>query len=374
MPADRAAVLLLLVAMSGMDAAVAAPHLPAPPPNPVTQAVDGAVGSTVVPAVDLVYRLAGQNITREDVRIFVDLNFTQATMNVAGLLVGSALVNVQADIHARMEMRVLSAERIRKLVVGAGGDNVTGENATFLEKLYLPAEAFRASLTAEAAAAFQSAEETALGSYLAEAVPEMQVLELRVGWENVLPTDALTDLSLTEPPIVAKLDLVAQYLRVESVPSLLDAYFHGGSGEDMGKQAYVDRLKRQGGDPPATRDFFAAAAYTQLLNLSMQPGWSLDMDVRIPRGYAFTYVAGAAQPTGDRSLRLHVDGMHTDRPEPHVLLASITQPRAVALALFAALWAVALLAALPVRFAYGRWRIPRFRTKDPAIRREAAKP
>ena len=109
------------------------------------------------------------------------------------------------------------------------------------------------------------------------------------------------------------------------------------------------------------RDFFAAAAYTQLLNLSMQPGWSLDITLALPQGYSFTYFNDQVERVSDRKASLHVDASSSDEEVGKVFLAAITHRRLVALVLFGALWVVGLLAAFPVRFVYGRQRVLRLK-------------
>lgn len=343
--------------------AAQAPDQPLPHPDlgPVARAVDGLAGQEVVPALANVYSLLGQNLTREDLRISADINFTKAEMGVMGLLVGAGKAEVQADVHARFELHVISSERVRRMLEGAAGYNLTASNSTFLQGTYLPAEVFRLSLSAEALAAFQKAEEAALSDYLAGALPELQVLGLQLRWSHTQPFEALTDSSLSEPPVTLDLDLVVQYIHIDSIPGLLHAYLESKADPaKRGKDAYVDRLKHSSGDSLARRDFFAAAAYTQLLNLSVQPGWSLDLRLHVPNGYEFTYLNGAAKQESSQAARLHLDGQSANHEVQSASLASLTQPRAVVLLLFGALWGAAGLLAFPFRAAYGHWRVPRF--------------
>ena len=340
------------------------PPPPEPDLGPVSDVVDEAAGSIIVPAVAQGYRLLGQNITREDVRIKVDANFTKGDVGVLGLLIGSGSIEIQAHVKARLEVRVISVDRVRQAVEAAGFQfNATFGNLSFLSGVYLPAEVFRASLTAEALAQFQQAEEAAIAQFLARTVPDMVLLELRMDWSHTLPFEAFSDTALEEPPITVEVDLVAEYRTIESIPSLLGAYLES-SGDDAenatkAEDSYVDRLREENGDPLTARDFFAAAAYTQLLNLSMQPGWSLDLNLSVPRGYEFTYVNRDVEQQSAQRLAIHVDALEKDAAVQEVFLASITHPRGVALALFVATWFVAFVVATPLRLAYGRWRIPR---------------
>lgn len=333
---------------------------PTYPPDlgPVGEALDEALGQVVPPTLAAVYNTTGQNLTREDVRIYADFNVTKGEANLPGLLLGSGRAELQAKIHVRLELRVLSADRLRALVEGDNAYNISAENATFLTEVYLPADLFRASLTAETAAAFQKSQEEALTSFLTNAVPEMDVLALELAWKDLSPLLVVTDVDLTEPPIVIELDLVVQYIRIESIPSLLEAYFSSREkpGADS-KKAYVERLKAENGDPLKARDFFAAAAYTQLLNLSMQPGWSLDVNLTVPKGYSFTYANAEVEKRDDRHIAFHVDSTNATGEEQTVLLASITHKRAIAVALFAALWGAGLVVAFPFRFVYVRRKV-----------------
>lgn len=343
----------------------------APDPGPVLKPLDDALGQVAPPLLNATYTALGQNVSREDVRMWLWVNLTKGDVNFLGLTLGAGKAEVQAAMHGRLEMRVISSDRIRAAAQGENAYNVSADNATFLSTVYLTAEMFRATLAAEAIAAFQRSEEDALAAYLRRTVPEMDILSLDFTWSNTSPTQVADDLSLTEKPIVLELDLVVQYLRIESVPSLLDAYFDR-KADDSGdpKKDYIKRMKHENGTIPQKRDFFGAAAYTQLLNLSLQPGWSLELMLHLPRGYSFTYFNDAVESDGDRSATLRVgtegDGMEpaaADDEVEKVFLASITHRKMVAFALLVALWAVGLLAAFPARFLYGRYRLPRMKAK-----------
>ncbi|HJQ93359.1 MAG TPA: hypothetical protein VJ874_03625, partial [Candidatus Thermoplasmatota archaeon] len=342
----------------------------APDPGPVLKPIDDLLGQAVPPVLNATYAATGQNITREDVRMWLWVNLTKGDVNFLGLTLGAGRAEVQAALHGRLEMRVISSDRIRAAAQGENAYNVSAENATFLSTVYLPAEVFRATLAAETVAAFQRSEEDALAAYLREVVPEMDILALDFTWSNISPTLVADDASMTDPPIVLELDLVVQYLRIESIPSLLDAYFAGRDDESKeGRKEYIKRMKEDNGTPLQERDFFAAAAYTQLLNLSMQPGWSLDVMLHLPRGYAFTYFNEAVESDGDRSATLRISGDEegvdpaADEEVRKVFLASITHRKMVAFALLVALWVTGLVVALPARFVYSRYRLPRMKVK-----------
>jgi hypothetical protein len=359
-----AAAAVLLLALGSVSQAQRPADL-----GPVLEPVDAALGQVVPPALDATYGALGQNITREDVRMWLWVNLTKGDVNFLGLTLGAGRAEIQAHIHGRLELRVISSDRVRAAAQGENAYNISAENATFLSQAYLPAEVFRATLAAETIAAFQRSEEDALGRYLRETVPEMDVLALDFTWSNVAPTQAFDDASLTDPPIVLELDLVVQYLRIESVRSLLEEYFKSQSDRDgakaakEGKKAYIEKLKEDNGKPLRARDFFAAAAYTQLLNLSMQPGWSLDVMLNLPEGYSFTYFNEEVESDGERSAALHLDALDSDDEVEKVFLASLTHRKMVAFALLVALWTVGLVVAFPLRFLYGRYRLPRMKTK-----------
>jgi hypothetical protein len=364
----RFAPLLLAVVLL----AVTASQAQAPDVGPVVKPVDEALGQVVPPVLETTYSALGQNISEEDVRMFLWVNLTKGDVNFLGLTLGAGRAEVQAAIHGRLELRVISSDRIRAAAQGENAYNVSAENATFLSEVFLPAEVFRATLAAETIAAFQRAEEDALAAYLRRTVPEMQILALDFTWSNTSPTQLADDTSLTEQPIVLELDLVVQYLRIESIPSLLDAYFAGKSDRsDDAEKEYVDRMKQENGTPLQQRDFFAAAAYTQLLNLSLQPGWSLELHLHLPRGYAFTYFNDEVESDGERSATLRISGSEGEGVDPaaaddevhKVFLASITHRKMVAFALLVAVWTVGLVVAFPLRFLYGRYRLPRMKAK-----------
>lgn len=340
---------------------------PTPDLGPVLEPVDQAAGQVVPPVLNATYRSTGQNITREDVRMGLWVNLTKGDVNFLGLALGAGRAEIQAAIHGRLELRVISSDRVRAAVQGENAYNISAENATFLSQAYLPAEVFRATLAAETIAAFQRSEEDALGAYLRATLPEMEVLALDFTWSNVSPTQAFGDTSLTEPPIVLELDLVVQYVRIESVRSLLEGYLESKDpSPDQGsakasKKEYIKDLKQENGEPLKARDFFAAAAYTQLLNLSMQPGWSLDINLSLPRGYSFTYFNEEVDSRGEREASLHVDALTADEEVHKVFLASLTHRKMVAFALLVGLWAAGLVVAFPLRFLYTRYRLPRIK-------------
>lgn len=330
-------------------------------PEDLEREVDQLVGETVPPVQEGVAAATGDDLSQEDVRLYLNMSFTKGGVDLGGLLLGSGETEVQASIRFRAEMRVVSSDRVRAAAQREDAYNVSAENATALSDVYLTAEMFRATLSAEAIAAFQEEQGSALARYLEEAVPELETLKLDLRWSNTSPLQTPQDLSLTEPPLVLEIDAVVQYLRVESVPSLLSAYLERQAGPEDPKKAYVQRLKADHGDPLRARDFFAAAAYTQLLNLSMQPGWSLDAQLELPRGYDFTYFNENVQVGADGKARFRVEG-DAEGPQDEaglVVLASITHKRAVALALFATTMLAGLLVALPGRFLYHRHRLPR---------------
>jgi hypothetical protein len=328
--------------------------------EPIVEALDPVVGQTVPPALAAIYNATGQNITREDVRMSFELNVTKGDVNVFGLLIGSGRAEVQADVHLRVEMRVISSDRIRELF--EDGSNSSG-NASALSDVYLTSEMFRATATAELVAAFQARQEAALAEYLANAVPELDVLGLTVQWSHTSPFETVRDLSLTEPPITLDIDATVQYLRTESVPSLLSSYLDKRDKPEDPKKAYAKQLKKENGDPLRTRDFFAAAAYTQLLNLSMEPGWSLNVTLQLPRGYSFTYFNENVDQVTPRRIEFAVDALESDAEVQEVLLASITHKRFVALLLCGVTLVVGLLLALPGRFLYQRYRLPKLASK-----------
>lgn len=339
--------------------------VPQPDVGPYTEPLDEAAGQVIPPAVEAFYNATGQNITQEDVRMFLDVNFTKGEVGLGGLLIGSGNIEVQANIGVRVELRVISSERIRAAIEGENAYNVSADNATWLSSVYIPAEVFRASASAEVIAAFQEEQEEALRDYIVETVPELELLALDIAWSNTFPTQSFTDTSLTDPPIVVELEASLRYLRVESVPSLLDIYFQG--RDDPGKddkKKEVQRLKEENGDPLRTRDFFSAAAYTQLLNLSMQPGWSLDVHMRVPPGYSFEYVNEEVERPTEREVAFQVDALGEDEEQQEVVLASITHRRAVAIALFSVMWLSAIVLAFPVRYLYTRKRIPKMGPDD----------
>lgn len=326
--------------------------------GPVLDPLNEVAGQVVPPTVDAVYTALGQNITQEDVRLFLDMNVSKGEVGLMGLLIGSGNAEVQATIDARVELRVISSDRIRAVIEGDNAYNISMENATWLTDLYIPAEVFRATAAAEVVAAFQKDQEAALATMLAELVPELEVISIEMAWKNTNPLGVFDDLSLTEKPIVVEVHAVVQYLRVESISSLLSVYLDRSDSEKEkaeSKKDYVSNLKGDNGDPLRSRDFYSAAAYTQLLNISMQPGWSLDVTLRVPRGFSFEYANAEVERNGPREIGFMVESGDLEAHE--ILLASITHRRAVALSMFAAMMLVGSIGGAPLRWVYSRFRL-----------------
>lgn len=356
----RKALLLAFLLLAPLSLA----QVPQPDLGVVGQAINDAAGVVIPPALNATYSALGQNITREDVRLFLDVEFTKGAVGAGGFLIGSGTVEVEADIKIRGELRVVSSDRIRAAIEGENPYNVSAENATWLSQAFIPAEMFRVSASAEVIASFQEEMEKSLEAWLVETVPELRIIALDIGWENTFPLQAFTDVSLTDPPIVVTLDATLQYLRVESFRSLLSVYLESADDEDRdAKRQYVKDLKEENADPLRARDFFAAAAYTQLLNLSMQPGWSLDVGLHVPRGYSFEYVNEEVWAPDEQTIGFQVDALDEDAPQQSVVLASITHRRGVALGLLVGALLVVAVVGFPAWFLYGRYRVPHLRDR-----------
>jgi hypothetical protein len=117
-------------------------------------------------------------------------------------------------------------------------------------------------------------------------------------------------------------------------------------------------LKAENSDPLRARDFFAAAAFSQLLNLSMQPGWSLEINIALPRGYSIEYANEALQLDGTRKASFFLDANQAESEVQEVIVFSITHRKGVVAALFIVLVASAGLLNLLSRWAYNRYRMP----------------
>ena len=83
--------------------------------------------------------------------------------------------------------------------------------------------------------------------------------------------------------------------------------------------------------------------------------------LNVPRGYSFTYFNEEVESNGERNAVLHLDASESDQGVEKVFLASLTHRKMVAFALLVGLWGVGLVVALPLRFLYGRYRLPRMK-------------
>jgi len=329
-----------------------------PPPadpdlGPVVDVIDDAAGDNIPTILELIEGQTGEELDREDIRVGMDMEFTKGEVNLLGFLVGSARTEITAHLEARIEIRVVSSDRIRALVEGENPYNATAENTTFLSTIYIPADVFRASFSGSVIDNFKADQEDALEIYFRRTFPELQMSDLGISWSNIRAQDVIADEDIFEPPIIADVEMTLNYLRVDSIDSLVASYFDARQ-EPGPRRQYIADLKKDAGDPLRSRDFFSAAAYSQLVNLTAQPGWAIDIDFQLPRGYEFTYFNEEVSDVTPRTASIHLDALDQDGDAHRVYLASITHKRGVAATLFVVMWAVGLLLATPGRLLYSR--------------------
>ena len=95
---------------AGLLALLAAPGVMSQyPPDlgPFTEPLDELLGEVVPPAINTTYAILGQNITREDIRLFADINITKGTADVPGLALGSGPLEFHANVDLGVEFRVI---------------------------------------------------------------------------------------------------------------------------------------------------------------------------------------------------------------------------------------------------------------------------
>ncbi len=249
--------------------------------------------------------IAGQNLTREDVRVRVDMEFRKIDLDLIGAIFGGGTFEAQARIGLTLDLRAISFDRIKPILEERAGMNITLP----LERtsLYITADEMRTLLAGEALRAFQDEQEAATRNLIESSFPDLTVLSTRFTWTNTTPAINMQgDVErggiplLTEPPMTLDATVELQFIHVESLVGILDGYRARkaalardpslDAAEDAQK-AELERLRAENEGPIFDRSAFSILGITQLLVLEMDPGWDLDVAMRLPQGYTFEYAS-----------------------------------------------------------------------------------
>jgi hypothetical protein len=298
----RLAVLLLALLLVAPPIG-ALPALTLPPP--VTLDPAGAYG-TALGAAELA---TATNLTREDVRIHLDLDFRSLDFGAIGVVFGGGDFRAQGRLSAHLEFRAINVSRVYAAVPGF--DAPERVNAT-AGRTVLTAGELRATLSAAAIAAFEAQEQAALTSFVTTTFPDATLLSSRFEWSNVSPRENPTPQpevpagpsavrsplpDSREPPVALDTVLDVQYLKRESLVGILAELLdqeHLSAAERQKKadrKHLLDEIRGENSGALYERSAFDLLGITQLIVIKMDPGWNLDLTLHLPKGYTYEYAS-----------------------------------------------------------------------------------
>lgn len=309
--------ILLLATLLALPAAALSTPLPAEAPAPAgplglpTEQVFRTASTTATNAT-------GENITREDVRVLVDMTFRTFDFDLVGVVFGGGTFEAQARISARLELRAISVSRVEAaLREGTGGAVNLSQLGVNGSKQFLTADEFRAALAGEALAAFEAEQERRTQEFLQRAFPEVIVLSSRFEWSNTEPSDSTrgdpepqlsglpprtpgpADLPrLKDPPIVLDAVLDVQYLERASLMGLIEKAWERRQNRtaqdevaEDAEERLVERLRAQNEGAFYERSAFSQLGITQVITPQVDSGWDMILTVTLPEGYTIEYAS-----------------------------------------------------------------------------------
>lgn len=309
----------------------------------------------------------GPELSRENVRVQLDMEFRDVDFDTLKVIFGGGKFSATARVQARIDMRVLAADRVEQAVEGAipGSTNLTTLAGS--EAQFIPADVFRASLAGEALAAFQDEQEERLADFLAETIPNVTVLATRFEWSNVSPQDSLEadpaiprappnggdDLNdPTFPPITLDATVDVQYLERTSLLDILDKALQPKSEREKERKARV-------ADAAASyeRSAFGLLGIRQVLDLEAFSGWDLVVRVTLPQGYTFEEASpDVLLDPGRREAEVLTLGREAGAPVVNPVSLTLSNRFLVSTALLAAVLLCGAILRLPVILGVNVWR------------------
>ena len=267
------------------------------PPLPGAPEIPGLPGLGIPPPSQVLWpmtNLTGYNFTSEDINIDVQMNFADIDVDVPGIIFGSGKLRADMDIKIRLELRVISFAMIMGLISGSGGNatenNSDAQNASMWSGVYIPADAFRATLTGDLLALFVAEEEKMVKKWLESSLPDATILSVSLEWDNASITTLATspDLDPREPPLVILGTASIRYIMYLSAYQML---LESGKQKDYGTPELQKReLQERLAAPMSERGFFGMLAYDFFMVLNATPGWNISITVHLPPSWSFEYV------------------------------------------------------------------------------------
>lgn len=368
----------------------------APLPSAFAQPVDpSVVGDTLRPVLDLVVATAlppiegetGQDLHRQDIRVWVALDVVDVEYDLPGILFGGGKIGADAHAVLRLEFRALAAETLDEAIRSATGDANASLNRTFgvpTSRLALTAEEVRTVGAGLLLSYFQQAEVQSAKQFLERTLPGLLVQDLGATWSETAPlsnlipdevpdppdpdvdptdpasaaglaslallTGPVRDISLREPPIVldatARLSYLNRLNLVDMVRSVADP-----TAEKEARDALKDRLRNEQGDRFRDRNAFNLVGYGQVLNVSVPSGWRIEVSLAVPDGYTIEGVTDELVLAEDhRSAGLALDGLAREKQANPVALATLSNRFLVTTVLLGAVLLAGTALRLPIEF------------------------
>jgi len=361
------AVLACAVAAAVLAPAAAQPAVPKDPGS-ILGPVVGPVVTGAVPPTEVATR---QDLHDEDVRVHIGLTVGNVDYQLLGILFGGGKVAADATAQVRFEFRAISLTRLDDALRASTGDANASVARTFgipADRLALAAEEVRTAGTGQLLPLFQSYEATAAQRTIEDAIPGLDVSEVRLAWSNLQPAAAFrTPLpngtpfpdpvaavsdaflpDLREPPIVLTATVKMAYLHRTNLVELVQ-----GASQSSPEQQRLDRLKdaieANETEPIADRTAFDLLGFTQLVTLGAPPGWRIDVDLQVPQGFTVEGATRALEVAPDRRLvSTQMDGLARSRPANEQGVVTISSRGLVTAAILAAAALVGYKARLPL--------------------------
>lgn len=348
MGALRLAGLAVLVVVFVSSTAPAQPVDPDTVGKVVGPYLDQAVGLVLPPSENE----SAQDLHSEDIRVAVVLDVVSIDYQVVGILFGGGKIAADAVCDLRLEFRGVSAERLDAAIQSGTGDVNASLQSMFgvpSDRLALTAEEVRVLGAGALLAYFQAYEARKAQTFLQETLPGLTILDMALEWSNTLPASYVTGAEppgvpafdptqplslastfgvppLREPPLVLDAQARLNYLTRISLAEMLKP--EGNATAEQEKEAERDlkrRLQEEQGDRFVDRSAFNLLGFGQVLNVSVPPGWRVDVGVNVPKGYTVEGATDELVVAGDsRGAALALDGLARTEAANPVALATLS--------------------------------------------------
>lgn len=337
-------------------------QLPATPLDPILKGVQENKTA-------LKQTLVGPDLDREDVDVTLDMDFRDVDFDTMNVIFGGGKFSANMRITGRIDLRVLAASRVQDAIESAapGTGNVTG--IAFAETRFIPADAFRASLTAEALAAFENEQEARLAEFITESIPNVTVMATRFAWSNVSPQDSFQDATLiptgippetranelndpTFPPITLVATIDMEYLERTNLLQILEKALEPESAREKARK---EQVADQAAD--YERSAFSLLGIRQVLDLEAFSGWNIAVKLHLPEGYTFEEASpDVALARNLREAQVVTLGKDATLPVLNPVSLTLSNRFLVSTAMLGAILLCGVILRFPILLAVNLWR------------------